>query len=91
MTQKKYRSSGLLVSRLTRSVIYQPLAAVLVPTFSWLESSTGISLGATGVARVLKAGGADDYATKAQDQAVWWPSDLIKCAKSMGTTVVSTS
>jgi hypothetical protein len=46
---------------------------------------------ATGVARVLKAGGADDYATKAQNQAVWWPSDLIKYAKSMGTAVVSTS
>jgi hypothetical protein len=46
---------------------------------------------ATGVARVLKAGGADNYATKAQNQAVWWPSDLIKYAKSMGTAVVSTS
>jgi hypothetical protein len=46
---------------------------------------------ATTVARVLKASGADNYATKAQNQAVWWPSDLIRYAKSMGTSVVSTS
>src|ERR1700747_2782247 len=48
---KRYRSSGLLVSRLTRSVIYQPLAAVLavllMPTFSWLESTAGVPVSAT--------------------------------------------
>ena len=48
---KKYRSSGLLVSRPTRWVIYKPLAAVLavllIPTFSLFESTAGIPLGAT--------------------------------------------
>ncbi|MBV8810423.1 MAG: hypothetical protein JO033_17270 [Acidobacteriaceae bacterium] len=48
---KKYRSSGLLVSRLTRSVIYRPMAAVLavllMPTFSWLESTAGVPVSAT--------------------------------------------
>jgi len=46
---------------------------------------------ATGVARVLKAGGADNYATKAQKQLVWWPTDLITYARSMGDAVVKTS
>ena len=48
---KKHRPSGLLVSRLTRSVIYQPLAAamavLLMPTFSWLESTAGVPVSAT--------------------------------------------
>src|SRR5215469_6924517 len=47
----KHRSSDLPVSRLTRSVIYKPLAAVMavffVPTFAWFESMAGIPLGAT--------------------------------------------
>jgi len=46
----KYRSTDL-VSRLTRSVIYKPLAAVLavffIPTCAWFESTAGIPLGAT--------------------------------------------
>lgn len=38
---------------------------------------------ATTVARILKAGGSDAYATKAKNQLVWWPSDLIKYGRSM--------
>src|SRR5690348_12507716 len=51
MPQKRKRTTGLLVSRLTRSVIYRPLAAslavLLIPTFSWFESTSGIPVGAT--------------------------------------------
>jgi hypothetical protein len=46
---------------------------------------------ATIVARVLKAGGADRFATRAKHQLVWWPTDLITYACSMGTQVVRTS
>ncbi|HEY7307055.1 MAG TPA: hypothetical protein VH601_23220, partial [Bryobacteraceae bacterium] len=51
MPQKRTRSTGLFLSRFRRSVIYQPLAALLavllMPSFSWFESRAGIPLGAT--------------------------------------------
>jgi hypothetical protein len=46
---------------------------------------------ATVVARVLKAGAGDRFATAAQEQLVWWPSDLIRYARSMGTAIHMTS
>lgn len=46
---------------------------------------------ATAVARILKAGGGDDFATGHKDQLIWWPTDVIKYAKSMGSNVVRTS
>lgn len=46
---------------------------------------------ATTVARVLKSGGSDASATSAQSQMVWWPTDLIRYARSMGNSVHSTS
>ncbi len=46
---------------------------------------------ATAVARILKAGGGDDFATQQSKQLVWWPTDTIKYAKSMGSNVVETS
>jgi hypothetical protein len=46
---------------------------------------------ATVVARILKAGGGDQLATKAKHQLVWWPSDLLTYAKSMGANVYKTS
>lgn len=46
---------------------------------------------ATAVARILKAGGGDDFATGHKKQAVWWPTDLLRYAGSMGTNVVRTS
>jgi hypothetical protein len=46
---------------------------------------------ATMVARILKAGGGDDFARKHSQQVVWWPTDIIQYAKSMGDRVVETS
>ena len=46
---------------------------------------------ATMAARILKAGGGDDVARKHSQQVVWWPTDVIKYAKSMGGHVVETS
>lgn len=46
---------------------------------------------ATSVARILKAGGGDSFATAAKSQAIWWPTDLIRYAKSMGASVVDQS
>ena len=46
---------------------------------------------ATAVARILKAGGGDNFATSSQKQLVWWPTDLIKYARSMGQNVFRTS
>lgn len=46
---------------------------------------------ATMAARILKAGGGDDFARKHSQQTVWWPTDVIKYAKSMGDRVVETS
>lgn len=46
---------------------------------------------ATIAARVLKAGGGDRYATKAKTQLVWWPTDVVRYAKSMTGKVHSTS
>ena len=42
---------------------------------------------ATAVARVLKAGGADGFATAAKKQLIWWPTDLIRYARSMGAAI----
>ena len=39
---------------------------------------------ATAVARILKAGGGDEFATPNQKQLVWWPTDLLKYARSIG-------
>jgi len=46
---------------------------------------------ATAVARILKAGGADDFATSSKHQLMWWPTDLLKYARSMGQNVFRTS
>ena len=46
---------------------------------------------ATSVARVLKAGGADNVATKAKNQLVWWPTDLITYARSKGNAIAARS
>jgi hypothetical protein len=46
---------------------------------------------ATAVARILKAGGGDSFARSNKSQLVWWPTDLLKYAKSMGPNVVETS
>lgn len=46
---------------------------------------------ATTVARILKAGGGDNYATRHKEQMVWWPTDLLRYAKSMGPNVFRTS
>jgi hypothetical protein len=46
---------------------------------------------ATACARILKAGGGDDFAATAKHQKMWWPTDLIRYAKSMGQTVYMTS
>lgn len=46
---------------------------------------------ATTVARVLKAGGGDNFANRARDQLIWWPTDLIRYARSMGQNVHSHS
>jgi hypothetical protein len=46
---------------------------------------------ATMAARILKAGGGDDFARKHSQQVVWWPTDVIKYAKSMGASVVESS
>ena len=46
---------------------------------------------ATAVARILKAGGGDNFATSNQKQLVWWPTDLLKYARSMGSNVIRTS
>jgi hypothetical protein len=39
----------------------------------------------------LKAGGGDGLATSSRNQLVWWPTDVIRYAKSMGNYVVNTS
>ena len=46
---------------------------------------------ATAVARILKAGGADDFATSSKHQLMWWPTDLLNYARSMGSNVFKTS
>jgi hypothetical protein len=49
---------------------------------------------ATMVHTILKAGGGDEAATAAKKQLVWWPTDLIRYAKSMrrnGATVFARS
>ncbi|MGH9625986.1 MAG: hypothetical protein ACRD6B_04785 [Bryobacteraceae bacterium] len=46
---------------------------------------------ATTVARVLKAGGSDQFATKSKSQLVWWPTDLIAYARSMNGCIVQDS
>jgi hypothetical protein len=46
---------------------------------------------ATAVARILKAGGGDDFATAHKHQMVWWPTDVMKYARSMGSNVFRTS
>jgi hypothetical protein len=46
---------------------------------------------ATVAARVLKAGGGDDHATSSKNQLVWWPTDVIRYAKSMKGLVQFTS
>ena len=46
---------------------------------------------ATVVARVLKAGGGDSHATSSKNQLVWWPTDVIRYAKSMDGLVQFTS
>ena len=46
---------------------------------------------ATAVARILKAGGGDDFASAHMKQLVWWPTDLLKYARSMGDNVFRTS
>lgn len=46
---------------------------------------------ATTVARVLKAGGADQFATAAKSQIIWWPTDLITYARSMQGCIVADS
>ena len=48
----------------------------------------------TMVHNILKAGGGDRAATAAKSQLIWWPTDLIRHAKSMtrnGVTVVARS
>lgn len=44
---------------------------------------------ATMVHNILKAGGGDRAATAAKKQIVWWPTDLIRYAKSMNRNGVS--
>lgn len=46
---------------------------------------------ATMVHTVLKAGGGDQFATAHKKQLVWWPSDLIRYAKSMTGHVYKSS
>ena len=46
---------------------------------------------ATIAARVLKAGGGDTYATSSKKQLVWWPTDVIRYARSMTGIVYQTS
>ena len=46
---------------------------------------------ATAVARILKAGGGDGFARAHKHQMVWWPTDLLKYARSMGQHVYKTS
>ena len=46
---------------------------------------------ATTVANLLKAGGGDALATAAKHQLVWWPTDLIRYARSMGTNIAAQS
>jgi hypothetical protein len=46
---------------------------------------------ATMVARILKAGGGDSFARAHQKQLMWWPTDLLRYAKSMGQNVYQTS
>lgn len=46
---------------------------------------------ATMVHTILKAGGGDQLARAHKKQLVWWPTDLIKYARSMGNRVVMTS
>ena len=46
---------------------------------------------ATVVARVLKAGGGDSFATTGKKQLVWWPTDLLRYARSMGPNIFRTS
>jgi hypothetical protein len=46
---------------------------------------------ATAVARILKAGDADRLATAAKKQLIWWPTDLIRYARSMGAAIVDQS
>lgn len=46
---------------------------------------------ATAVARILKAGGGDFFANGHKNQLVWWPTDLIKYARSMGQNVFDSS
>lgn len=46
---------------------------------------------ATIVARILKAGGGDHLAAFHKRQLVWWPTDVIRYAKTMGNNVYKTS
>ncbi|HEY0777038.1 MAG TPA: hypothetical protein VGD56_03635 [Gemmatirosa sp.] len=46
---------------------------------------------ATAVARLIKAGGGDHYAKSHKSQLVWWPTDIIRYAKSMKGCVAATS
>lgn len=46
---------------------------------------------ATAVARILKAGGGDQFARAHKKQAVWWPTDVIRYAKSMAGHIVGQS
>lgn len=46
---------------------------------------------ATVVARILKAGGGDHLAAFHKRQVVWWPTDVIRYASSMGNCVYMTS
>src|SRR5262249_54967319 len=46
---------------------------------------------ATVAARVLKAGGGDDHGTASKNHLVWWPTDVIRYAKSMKGLVQFTS
>jgi hypothetical protein len=46
---------------------------------------------ATVVARILKAGGGDHLTAFHKHQVVWWPTDVIRYAASMGNCVYMTS
>ncbi len=43
---------------------------------------------ATVVHRILAAGGGDTHATRATNQIVWWPTDLITYARSMPANMI---
>jgi len=46
---------------------------------------------ATAVARILKAGGGDNFAKTGKHQVIWWPTDLQRYARSMGDNVYRVS